>query len=133
MIQGTWQNAWHPFSLEFAAVRAAGLGDELDASAWRGFVDPEGSTRSAVKFDGTEIIQYGALDGSGYDVGWFGTFEPVDADTIAAAESGTFTRIVYDLELHDDVLSVDVVSDSDAEDFVIQTAIYETLPFTRVP
>jgi hypothetical protein len=133
-IQGTWQNAWHPVALELAAVRAAGLGDELDASQWIGLLDPAASSRYAVKFDGTEIIQYTASDGGAFELGWLGTFEPLDADTIEATENGTLARIVLDLALQEDVLSVDVVSDSGGpEDLVIQTAFNETLPFVRVP
>ncbi len=41
--------------------------------------------------------------------------------------------MTYDFVLRGNVLTMDVVSDSDPADLVPQTGLYETLPFTRVP
>jgi hypothetical protein len=135
-LQGTWTTEWHPVELGFAAVRAAGL-DPADGDP--GFAewylsDPTGTARTGVRFDAGDITQYGALDGGSLEVGWFGTYRLLDTDTFEATETGTFNRIVYDFELRDDVLAIDVVSDAAGDaDLVPQTAIYETLPFTKVP
>jgi hypothetical protein len=140
-LQGTWTTEWHPVELDSAAVRAAGL-DDTDP-AWRETVASMGqgaTTRYGVKFADDDITQYSALNGGPLEVGWYGTYRLLDGQTIEATESGnpatdtgTIGRIVYDFALDDDVLTIDVVTDSDPLDMMVQTAIYETLPFTKVP
>jgi len=135
-LQGTWQTEWAPVEFGFAAIRAAGLDPADGDPGFREWYmsDPSGTARTGVKFDGGDITQYGALNGGQLEVGWFGTYQLVDADTIEATEGGSFNRIVYDFVLRDDMLAIDVVSDAAGDsDLVPQTAIYETLPFTKVP
>ncbi|MCY7418791.1 MAG: hypothetical protein LH650_09895, partial [Chloroflexi bacterium] len=74
-----------------------------------------------------------AFDGGADGMGWQGTWQLIDADTIEATEFGTFDKVVYDFTLRDDVLAVDVIGGSVPAGMVPQTSIYETLPFTRVP
>jgi hypothetical protein len=133
-LQGTFENAWHPFDLELATVEAAGL-DRQDSPDWWDAVEAVAATpaRSAVKFQDGDIIQYGAIDGGPLEVGWVGRYRLLDDRTIEAIETGTFNRIVYEFTLSDDILTMDVVSNDEPVDMVPQTAIYETLPFARVP
>jgi hypothetical protein len=129
-LQGTYENAWHPTELELAAIEAAGLSAPDD---WVAAVRSAATHRHAVKFDDGAIIQYGAADGGPLDVGWIGSYRLLDDHTIEALETGIFNRIVYEFTLRDGILTMDVVHNDDPIDFAIQTAIYETLPFTKVP
>jgi hypothetical protein len=111
-LRGTWTTEWFPVALALATIRAAGLEPGIGEPRrdwWEGVLalDPATTWRFGVKL--------------------------VDAHTIQASEGGVFNKIVYDFDIRDGVLSIDVVSDSDPADLIPQTAIYETLPFTRVP
>ena len=81
------------------------------------------------------MIQYEAADGGPLEVAWTGTYQLLDDHTIEASEVGLFNRFVYDFSLRDGILTLDVISVDDPypDAFGVQTAIYETLPFTRVP
>jgi len=132
-LEGTWMTAWHPASLMQAAVEAAGLSWADADAGFKDFVASVDTVRHAVKLEGGDITQYEAVDGGPLQVGWIGTYELVDGDTIVATESATFNRIEYAFTLRDGILTVDVVDDKDPSDIVPQVAIYETMPFTRVP
>jgi hypothetical protein len=127
-LQGTWTTEWMPGELVVATTRAAGL--EVPPEALE-LIDS--TFRWAVKFDESYLTQYGAMDGGPLEVGWIGTYALVDPDTIKAVATDTMGEIVYDFDLRDDILTIDVTSDTDPGDIVAQTGIYETLPFTRVP
>lgn len=132
-LQGTYQNDWHPVELQYATIEAAGL--SLD-DTYPSFVDQLASmstARSAVTFEDGKMDQYVAADGGPLELGWVGTYTLIDDHTIEAVELSTRTRIVYEFTLHDGILTMDVVSDDDPGDLAAQTAIFETLPFTRVP
>jgi hypothetical protein len=133
-LQGTWTNEWHPVELEVAAIQAAGL-DPADAGNSWWTADGLGHTsRNGVKFDNGDITQYGALDGGPLEVGWFGTYEVTGANSFEATETGFFAPNRYEFVLRDEILTIDVISSAGGvADTVPQTAIYETLPFTRVP
>jgi hypothetical protein len=131
-LQGTFENAWHPPELEFAAIEAAGLIDRSDRGYWD-WNEAATTVRSAVRFEDGDIIQYSARDGGPLEVGWVGRYQLLDDHTIEAIETGTFNRIVYEFTLRNDILTMDVVSNDDPIDLVPQTGIYETLPFTKVP
>ncbi len=118
--------------LWIASVEAAGLDPASDSlGSWKADMERAGTARYTIRLDGDRLIQYEAFDGGADGVGWQGTWQLIDADTIEATDIGT--TIVYDFTLRDDVLAMDVISDSDASDLVPQVSIYETLPFTRVP
>jgi hypothetical protein len=129
-LQGTWENAWHPIELAIATLDAAGI-DSRDR--WWADGDSTTTLRSAVKFQDGAIVQYVAIDGGPLEVGWVGTYRLIDDHTIKAIETSTFDRVVYEFTLRDDVLTIDVVSYDDPVSLAPQTALYETLPFTRVP
>jgi hypothetical protein len=134
-LQGTFQNAWHPVELELATLEAAGLADWSDPGVrdWIESLTTAAMVRAAVKFDEGTIIQYGAADGGALGVGWEGTYRLLDDHTIEAFDNDFHVRTVYEFALHDGILTIDVISDEDPVDLYPQTAIYETLPFTRVP
>jgi hypothetical protein len=130
-LQGTWVGAWHAPELEIATIEAAGLTAPSD---WVQAIMTVTTIRYAVKFEDGSIIQYGAYDGGSLDdVGWVGTYQLLDDQTIEAMDMGTFNPIVYGFTLRDGILTMDVISDDDPVDMAIQTAIYETLPFTKEP
>jgi hypothetical protein len=131
-LEGTYETAWHPVELEYATLEAAGFGPE-DEPSWFGYMGSISTARHALKLEDGTLTLYTASDGGPLEVGWLGRFRLTDDHTIEAVESGTFTEIVYEFTLEDGVLALDVISDSDPVDIIPQTAIYETLPFTRVP
>lgn len=132
-LQGRYQNEWHPVELQHATIEAAGLSlDDADPAflgTW-----PLGSTaRTAVTFEDGKLDIYVGTNGGPMERGWVGTYTLIDDHTIEAVELSTGLRIVYEFTLRDGILTMDVVSDSDPRDLVAQTAIFETLPFARVP
>jgi hypothetical protein len=132
-LQGTWQTEWAPVELVYATVRAAGLDPADGDPGWRDMIGNADSTRSGVRFADGNITLYSAVDGGPLETGWLGRYRLVDADTFEATEVGVLTPLVYDFTLGDGILVVDVVVDPWPQDLVAQTAIYETLPFTKVP
>ena len=64
-------------------------------------------------------------------MGWRGTYEVVDDDTVIATDP--CGAITYDYTLDGDVLTLDMVDDEcgGAEDQLAQTIIFESAPFTR--
>jgi hypothetical protein len=131
-LEGTYETAWHPSELQVATIDAAGL---VASDDWVASVRSAERRRLAVKFQNGAMIQYEAADGGPLEVAWTGTYQLLDDHTIEASEVGLFNRFVYDFTLRDDILTLDVISVDDpyADAFGVQTAIYETLPFTRVP
>jgi hypothetical protein len=129
-LQGTWVSGWHAPELEIATIEAAGLTAPSD---WVSAVKTATTSRHGVKFEDGTIIQYGAADGGPLEMGWIGSYRLLDDHTIEAIETGSFWRIVYEFRLRDDILMMDVITDEDPSDMAIQTSIYETLPFTKVP
>jgi hypothetical protein len=134
VLEGTWQTDWRPVELERATLEAAGLDPADGDPGFADYLQAGGSDRMAVKFDNGTMTQYAAQDGGPYEVGWRASFHLLDATTLQAHESGATSDIVYHITLADDVLAFDVVSaGEDHSGFVVQTAIFETLPFTKVP
>ncbi len=131
-LEGTWRTEWAPKELWIATIRAAGLDP-----ATGGFTDNDflgGNTaRVTIKFEDGRLVMYPAVDGGPDEVGWRGTYRLLDADTIEAKETAYFVTTVYDFTIRGNVLTMDVISSTDPVDLVPQTAIMETLPFTRVP
>jgi hypothetical protein len=80
------------------------------------------------------MSQYCAADGGPLEICWNAAYRLIDEHTIEASEVGRpTTRMVYAFTLRDGVLALDVVNADDPIDLIAQTAIFETLPFTRVP
>jgi hypothetical protein len=133
-LQGTWTTEWHPVELEVAAIEAAGLDPADAADAWWTSDGFGHTSRYGVKFDNGDFTLYVAGDGGPLEVGWFGTYEVTGANSFEATETGFFRQNLYEFVLRDDILTIDVISSpGGVVDMVPQTAIYETLPFTRVP
>jgi hypothetical protein len=131
-LQGTWQTDWRSPDLDLATIRAAGL-DPDSNPAWIRQLAAVDTLRTAVTFVEGVMTEYEAVNGGSLGVGWRGRYRLVDADSIEAVEIPTRNTIVYDFTIRDYVLVLDVVSDGAADDLIPQTAIYETLPFTKVP
>jgi hypothetical protein len=133
-LQGTWRTEWAPMDLWIASVVAAGLDPHNGGDGWKVEDQQAHDThRATVRFEDGQMIEYGASDGGADEFGSQVNYHLVDRDTIEAIDSGVGIRTRYDFLLRDDVLSIDVASDSDPSDLVPQTSIFETLPFTRVP
>jgi hypothetical protein len=132
-LQGTYGTAWHPVALVLATLEAAGLDqDRRDTGFWD-YVEASSTIRWAVKFDNGTIVQYGAADGGPLEAGWIGSYRLLDDRTIEATETTSFERATYTFTLEDGILTLDLVSYSDPTGVTPQTAIFETLPFTRLP
>jgi hypothetical protein len=71
-------------------------------------------------------------------MGWSGTYQVIDTDTVVATDP--CSPITYDYALDADQLTLDMVSDecqgfagdSGEEDLIAQTVIFETAPFTKI-
>jgi hypothetical protein len=133
-LEGTWQTDWRPVELERATLEAAGLDPADGDPGFAEYLDAGGSDRMAVKFEDGTMTQYEAHDGGPYAVGWRATFDLLDPTTLHAVETGRANEVRYRISLADDVLAFDVASTGeDLPGFVVQTAFFETLPFTKVP
>ena len=66
-------------------------------------------------------------------MGWRGTYEVVDDDTVIATDP--CGAITYDYTLDGDVLTLDMVDDecgtAASDELIAQTIIFESAPFTR--
>ena len=60
------------------------------------------------------------------------SFEVVAPHIIHATETQTFDNLVYDFRLRGDVLTMDVISDTEPADLAPQTGLYQTLHSSRV-
>jgi predicted small lipoprotein YifL len=69
------------------------------------------------------------------ELGWNGTYKITDDHTFVAGDNCDFC-VLYHFTRRGDQLSIDVVKDGDplgpVTDHIIQTGIYESVPFTRV-
>ena len=109
----------------------AGFAEE-DVNA---FLDGDGLEQTAVLglrlADGGWTQLY-AYDGGAEDVGWRGTYEVVDDDTVVATDP--CGAITYTYMLDGDQLTLDMVDDQcesgGVGELIAQTILYETAPFT---
>ena len=86
-------------------------------------------TTFQVRFGSGEMLQYQKSE-----LGWEGQYRITGNDMFEGTDSGELGRYRY--EIDGDSLTIDVLSyDSPGGllDFIIQTAIYGSAPFTRVP
>lgn len=112
-----------------AAGVAAGFA-EADVNA---FLDADGivdTTHYALRLADGGWTQMYAHDGAAEDVGWRGTYEVVDGDTVIATDS--CGPITYQYRLDGDELTLDMVDDQcdGIGDQIPQTVIFESSPFT---
>jgi hypothetical protein len=114
---------------------AAGLDAGFSEADVNAFLDADG-THSTVQF-GLLLADGGwtqrvAFDGDADSVGWRGTYEVVDEDTVIATDP--CGPITYDYTVDGDVLTLDMVDDQCVEggvgDQIAQTVIFESAPFT---
>jgi hypothetical protein len=140
-LQGTWATEWHPLQLELATVRADGLepGDSGSGREWWDAVsaaveaNPELTVRLAMKFEDGRYTQYSAADGGPFEVAWIGRYLLRDPRTVEATGIPGGETFVFDFSLRDDVMTVDLLSNTDPGGMVPETAILETLPYVRLP
>jgi hypothetical protein len=133
-LEGSYETAWRPVELELAAVEAAGLDPHGDPD-WREWTTSISTVRHVLKFEDGAMTQYCASDGGPLEICWGATYRLLDADTIEAIEifEGRSYRYEYTFALEDGILTLDVVDSDDPVGIIPQTAIFETLPFTRIP
>jgi hypothetical protein len=112
---------------------AAGLDAGFSEADMNAFLDADG-IEGTVQFglllaDGGWTQRY-AYDGADEDVGWRGTYEVVDADTVIATDP--CGAITYEYALDGDVLTLDMVDDQcpGLGEQIAQTVIFESAPFT---
>lgn len=83
-------------------------------------------------------VEFESVDGGAPEIGWSGTYEVIDDDTVVATDP--CGAITYDYALDGDVLTLDMVDDQcqgfagydrDGE-LIAQTILFGTAPFTRV-
>lgn len=132
-LQGTWRTEWAPVELWIASVEAAGLDPQAIDDGWAADMRKADTRRATLRFKDGQMVEYGAFDGGADEFGSQASYHLADQDTIEGTDPAGIIRTAYDFVLRDDVLSIDVVSDSDPLDLIPQTSIFETLPFTRVP
>jgi len=116
---------------------ATGTSAGFDQAAVEEFVLENGVERTAeftLKLEPGRWTEFEAFDGQPADVGWSGTYQVVDADTVAAiSDCGTIT---YDYALHADELTLDMVEDpcfpGEEGEQIAQTVIYGTAPFAKI-
>jgi hypothetical protein len=126
---------WHPVELEFAAVDAAGLARPGDPG-WEEWISTGDMVRHVITFEDGAMTEYCALDDRPLEICWSARYRLLDGDTIESIE-GTH-RTEYMFSLRDGILTIDVVDAwndgiHDDADLIPLVAIFETLPFTRVP
>jgi TRAP-type transport system periplasmic protein len=111
----------------------------VDAGFDRADVEPHADFDSAVfglrLADGVwDILQ--SYDGNFENVGWHGTYEVVDSDTVIATDPGGECSITYSYALNGDQLTIDMVDDpcfpGEVGEQIAQTVIFETAPFILV-
>jgi hypothetical protein len=98
-----------------AAGVAAGFA-EADVNA---FLDADGivdTTHYALRLAASGWTQYYAHDGAAEDVGWRGTYEVVDGDTVIATDS--CGPITYQYGLDGDELTLDMVDDESFDEML---------------
>jgi hypothetical protein len=133
MLQGSYETPWHPMALELAAIEAAGL-DLGDDPPVKDEFTSISEVRHVIKFADGTMSEYCAADGEPLEICWSAAYRLVDDKTIEATEIGRpTTRMLYTFTLRDGILTLDVVGADDPIDLIAQVAIFETLPFTRVP
>jgi hypothetical protein len=111
-----------------AAAAGAGFTDE-EAAPFATFFE-ESVVYELVLADGS-WTQAARVDGGAADVGWRGTYDVVDADTVVASdECGAVT---YGYTVAGEMLTLDVLEDAcpGADELVAQTTIFESGAFTR--
>ena len=112
-----------------AAALAAGFAED-DVNA---FVPDEGTAVWGLRLANGGWTQYESIDGVPEEAGWRGTYEIVDDDTVVATDPGAV--ITYDYSFDGEQLTLDVVEiqcteECPAEEWIIQTIIFESAPFT---
>jgi hypothetical protein len=101
----------------------------------------DGGERTAVltlKLEAGRWTLFEAFDGRPAEMGWSGTYQVIDADTVVATDP--CGAITYDYVLHADELTIDMVVDEcrglDEEspdgELIAQTILYETAPFAKI-
>jgi hypothetical protein len=118
-------------------MMATGTSAGFDQAAVEDFVLENGVERTAVftlKLEAGHWTEFEAFDGQAAGIGWSGTYQVVDADTVAAiSDCGTIT---YDYALDADELTLDMVDDpcfpGEEGEQIAQTVVYETAPFAKI-
>jgi hypothetical protein len=101
----------------------------------------DGGERTAVltlKLEAGRWTLFEAFDGRPAEMGWSGTYQVIDVDTVVATDP--CGAITYDYVLHADELTIDMVADEcrglDEEspdgELIAQTILYETAPFAKI-
>ncbi|MGH9136951.1 MAG: TRAP transporter substrate-binding protein [Acidimicrobiales bacterium] len=121
---------------------ATGVAAGFDRADVEAFVDADGIETSAtfgLRLADGGWIQLYSYDGGPEGVGWRGTYEVVDEDTVIATDP--CGPITYTYMLDGDELTLDMIDDqckgaggdTDVGELIAQTLIFETAPFIRVP
>jgi hypothetical protein len=131
-LQGTWRTEWAPTALWIASVEAAGL-DPDDLEGFRAEMLGSAKRRQTIRFQGDQMVEFVAIDNGQDQLGSQATYRLVDSDTIEAVSPDGVYRTTFDFQLQDDILVIDAIEDTDPLALIPQTAIFETLPFVRVP
>lgn len=136
--EGTYRTA----ELTVEQLVATGVSAGFDQAAVQDFVllrdGVKGSAVFTLKLEAGRWSQFAAYDGDPAEMGWSGTYQVIDTDTVVATDP--CGPITYDYALDADQLTLDMVSDecqgfagdSGEEDLIAQTVIFETAPFTKI-
>ena len=121
-------------SQENAALAKAGFTSAQLASAqWTATCGGLATTTYTIRFRDGKLVEF-----QDHSVGWEGLYKITDDHTFVAGDQGSL-YITYHFVISGDRLTIDMVSDDfpggdpTFGEFVAQTSIYESAPFTRVP
>jgi hypothetical protein len=138
--EGTYQTPELTVDQLVAAGVSAGFGEAAVEEFWTvdNGVSPDGHVVLTLKLESGRWTQFGSHDGGPDEIGWSGTYEVVDDDTVVATDP--CGAITYTYALRGDELTLDMIEDEcegyggdDPQDELIaQTTIFETAPFTKV-
>ncbi len=104
---------------------------EADVNAFLGTDGTAGTVVFGLRLADGGWSQLYAYDGAAEDVGWRGTYEVVDDDTVIATDP--CGAITYDYVFDGDQLTLDMIDDQcdgGVDEMIAQTIIFETSPFT---
>ena len=116
---------------QIATAVNAGFAEE-DVNAFLGAGDPADTYVIGLRLaDGgwTQLVSY---NGGAEEVGWRGTYEVIDEDTVVATDP--CGSITYTYAFDGEQLTLDMIDDQcdGVEEQIAQTIIFETAPFTLV-
>ena len=120
---------------QIATALDAGFTEE-DVNAFFAAGDPADTHQMTLRLANGGWTQLDSYNGGAEEVGWRGTYEVIDDDTVVASAPGTV--ITYDYAFDGEQLTLDMIDDQcgpcgdDVGELIAQTIIFETAPFTLV-